>query len=217
MKNCLYTKVFKFFVSKVIRVTPVQSLSVAAVTNATSRRVHSSPSMCAQHRTGASTLRQARSLDLQTAHAHAQATPMPPRNEYAVAGGGGSSNRSNRRHQQRQTRCDDTDLVPSESEKPNFRPSTKARTAGNSVFHYCFRFPKIRRKWHKCNRKSLQPRHLRCLGLFSPHVKLNQISVKLQSNWAPRAEALEGPRRGCSTTTRSGLTVSSAESSRNLT
>ena len=38
------------------------------------------------------------------------------------------------------------------------------------------------------------------LGLFSPHVKLNQISVKLRSNWAPRAEALEGPRRGCSTT-----------------
>ena len=37
--------------------------------------------------------------------------------------------------------------------------------------------------------KSLQPRHLRCLGLFSPHVKLNQISVKLRSNWAPRAEA----------------------------
>ncbi len=43
-----------------------------------------------------------------------------------------------------------------------------------------------------CNRKSLQPRHLRCLGLFSPHVKLNQIAVKLQSNWARRAEAPQG-------------------------
>ena len=52
-----------------------------------------------------------------------------------------------------------------------------------------------------CNRKSLQPRHLRCLGLFSPHVKLNQIAVKLQSNWARRAEAPQGPRHGCSTTT----------------
>jgi hypothetical protein len=61
MKNCFYTKVFKFFVSKVIRVQ----------------------CRCRHKRDIATRALEAQSLDLQTAHA--QATPMPPRNEHAVA------------------------------------------------------------------------------------------------------------------------------------